>query len=70
MLLSQSEIEELTDSKTAKCQIKWLSDRGWVFEVSRMGRVKVLRDYAAMRMGMPVSGNITPSTEPDFSSLP
>jgi len=35
-----------------------------------MGRVKVLREYAAMRMGMPVSGNITPSTEPDFSSLP
>lgn len=43
MLLSKTELEELTDRKRAKEQIAWLVKRGYRFEIGGAGRVKVLR---------------------------
>ncbi|MBS0424573.1 MAG: DUF4224 domain-containing protein [Proteobacteria bacterium] len=69
LFLTQSELSELTDCQKRSKQTEWLDRRGWRYEVSRLGKVKVLRSYAEMRMGMPVNGEQEQTTEPDFSSL-
>lgn len=68
MILTKDELIELTDSRRAHEQRAWLDARGWVYEVGRLGNIKVLRVYAEMRLGMPhVTASVT--TEPDFSTL-
>lgn len=70
IFLDQSELEELTGYKTNKGKADWLKNRGWVFEISRLGRVKVLRKYAEMQLGMPhESKDTSKQTEPNFDSL-
>lgn len=68
MLLTPEELVALTDCQRAYEQRAWLDDRGWIYEVSRLGKVKVLRRYYEMRLGLPVTVETT-SSEPDFSSL-
>jgi hypothetical protein len=68
MLLTQEELIELTDSRRAHEQRKWLDARGWSYEVGRLGNIKVLRRYAEMRMGLPFK-EANAATEPDFSTL-
>lgn len=51
MLMTDDEIQELTGYKTAKGQIEWLRARGWVFELNRVGRPKVDREYYRGKMG-------------------
>lgn len=69
LFLDQSELCDLTGYCKKSKQAEWLAARGWTFEVSRMGRVRVLRKYAEMRLGMPVGDTVVKPTEPDFSSL-
>lgn len=69
MFLTDIDLRELTDCQRAHEQRAWLDARGWVYEVSRLGTVKVLRRYAEMRMGLPVAGISLPPVEPDFSSI-
>jgi len=69
LFLTQSELFELTDCQKPSKQIEWLDKRGWKHEISRLGRAKVLRSYAQMKMGMPVDSKSEPTTEPDYSSI-
>ena len=70
IFLAESELYELTDCRKRSKQAEWLDKNDWKYAVSRLGRVKVLRSYAEMRMGMPVkSEQEQQTTEPDFSSL-
>jgi hypothetical protein len=66
MFLDAKELEELTGLKLGKCQARWLKNRGYVFELSRYGKPKVLRSYLEQRMGL-ATGNGNAQTEPDFS---
>lgn len=69
IFLNPDEIAELTGYTMPSKQTAWLHARAWVFEISRLGHVKVLRKYAEMRLGMPVDAAPNKPTEPDFSSL-
>ena len=69
IFLSQEEISELTECEKPSKQSDWFTARGWVFERSRLGRVKVLRRYAEMRLGLLIDNAESQSTEPDFSKL-
>lgn len=68
MILTNNDLRELTDCQRAYEQRAWLDARGWVYEVSRLGTVKVLRRYAEMRMGIPLAVEPTQS-EPNFSAI-
>lgn len=52
MLLTPQELEDLTGRSRPANQIKWLRERGWVFEVGGDRRPKVLRAYAERQLGM------------------
>jgi Domain of unknown function (DUF4224) len=66
MFLTAEELAELTDSKVRSKQIEWLDQHRWTYEISRLGKPKVLRAYAEQRLGL---AGAAPSaqTEPDFS---
>ncbi len=51
-VLTPAELHAITDRTYAKHQIAWLTANGWQFEVSGLGRPKVLRSYRDQRMGM------------------
>jgi hypothetical protein len=44
MFLTPDKLVELTDCKRRSDQVRWLRDRGYRFEVSAIGRPKVLID--------------------------
>ncbi len=69
MFLTPEELVELTDCQRSHEQKQWLDARGWVYEVSRLGTVKVLRKYVEMRFGIPIGGAEPCQSEPDFSAL-
>ncbi|MXS82780.1 DUF4224 domain-containing protein [Nitrosomonas oligotropha] len=69
LFLTESELYQLTDCQKRSKQVEWLNKYGWKYAESRLGRVKVLRSYAEMRMGMPVKGEQEQTTEPDFSRI-
>lgn len=69
MFLTPKQLVELTDCQRSHEQKQWLDARDWVYEVSRLGTVKVLRRYADMRLGLPVQGAGENISEPDFSAL-
>jgi hypothetical protein len=51
MLMTNEELQDLTGYKSAKYQIEWLRARGWIFELNRVGRPKVDREYCRGKMG-------------------
>ena len=67
MFITTDDLYELTDAKTPRLQIAWLDSHGWVYEVSRLGKPKVLAEYAKMRLGM--AKTVRQVTEPDFGAL-
>jgi hypothetical protein len=69
MFLTVDELRDLTDCQRAHEQRAWLDARGWAYEVSRLGSVKVLRRYAEMRLGLPIQSGEDKQAEPDFSSI-
>lgn len=67
MLMTDDEIQELTGYKTAKGQIEWLRARGWIFEINRVGRPKVDREYYRGRMGNATVAE--PATGPNWGAM-
>lgn len=51
MFLTADELRELTGYKLSTCQMRWLSNHGWQFEVSQIGRPIVGRAYARQKLG-------------------
>lgn len=66
--MTGDDLVELTDCQRAHEQRAWLEARQWIYEVSRIGTVKVLKRYAEMRMGIPIAAPAS-NSEPDFSAL-
>ncbi|MBA3755926.1 MAG: DUF4224 domain-containing protein [Nitrosomonas sp.] len=69
IFLDDDDVAQLTGYTKKSKQVQWLDRRCWTFEISRLGKVKVLRKYAEMKLGMPIDNNLTQSTEPDFTKL-
>lgn len=69
IFLDDDDVAQLTGYTKKSKQVEWLDRRCWTFEISRLGKVKVLRKYAEMKLGMPIDNNQTQSTEPDFTSI-
>jgi hypothetical protein len=67
MFLSKHEIEALTGYKRPADQRRWLSRRGWAFEVRADGTNCVLVEEARNRM---LTGAVSPrATEPNLAAL-
>jgi hypothetical protein len=64
LLLTADELEALTGYKLAAYQRKWLTARGWAFELSASGKPRVLRAHAEERLG-----GKRREWKPDFSGL-
>jgi hypothetical protein len=66
--LSTDEIIELTGKKRPSNQIKWLSNKGWIFETSATGRPVICREYVRFKLGAssqkPMVGK-----QPNFGAL-
>jgi hypothetical protein len=70
IFLDDDDVIQLTGYTKKSKQVEWLDKRHWSFEISRLGKVKVLRKYAEMKLGIPIDHNTNSiSTEPDFSRL-
>lgn len=67
LFLSQSELEDMTDRTSVRYQVAWLKDHGYPFELSALGKPKVLRAYVQQRLGLAIAEPLK-HTEPDFSS--
>ena len=63
MFLTSDNLVELTDCKRRSGQIRWLSERGYRFEVSTTGRPKVLKEEIRARMTSSTA-NISKGCEP------
>ncbi len=50
MFLTAGEIQELTDRKRFKDQIRWFEERAYRFEISTIGRPKVMREEIERRL--------------------
>lgn len=50
MFLTREEITELTDRKQPRAQIRWLTERGYRFEIGASGCPKVLRSVIEARL--------------------
>lgn len=50
MFMSDEDIEFLTGYVKPADQRRWLADHGWIFEISRTGRPRVLQDYAKNKL--------------------
>lgn len=48
--LSRDEVQELTGLRQRRAQTRWLTDRGWRFEVAAGGFVKILRAEMQQKM--------------------
>ncbi|KJK14849.1 DUF4224 domain-containing protein [Pseudomonas sp. 2(2015)] len=61
-ILSEKELAELTGYKARGYQRRWLEEHQWHFVESRGGRPLVGRQYARMKLGMPLQ--VVPLTPP------
>lgn len=67
MLITDDELFELTGYKSAQKQVKWLLDRGWVYQLNRVGRPKVDREYYRGKMGNQTAETVT--VEPNWAAI-
>lgn len=66
MLLTEDELFELTGYKTASYQVKWLRERGWRFELNRVNKPRVDREYYRQQMGLQIAGAAPAEMEPNW----
>lgn len=66
--LTDAELCELTDAVHKSKQIEWLAVRGWPFEQSCLGKIKVLRSTMEAKMGV-VSMTSRRKSAPDANAL-
>jgi hypothetical protein len=67
MLITDDELFELTGYKSAQKQVKWLLDRGWVYQLNRVGRPKVDREYYRSKMGNQTAEAV--AVEPNWAAI-
>lgn len=70
LLLTNDELYELTGYKRACDQITWLRARGWRFELNRIGRPRVDREYYRQQMGLQPGAAPAPAeAEPNWNAI-
>ena len=67
LFLSQTELQELTDLKMYSAQIRWLQKHAYPFEVSAVGKPKVLRSFVMERLKAFSVGSS--KNEPNFDAI-
>lgn len=68
LTLTSDELLDLTGYQRACDQRRWLTERGFVFELRRNGSPAVLRSHVEQRMGGRGSAAVG-AAEPDWSAL-
>jgi hypothetical protein len=69
LLLTQDELVELTGYKVPKFQVQWLKERGWRFELNRLGRPRVDREYYRQQMGVQGASPEPPEAQPNWAAM-
>ena len=70
MILTPEQLAELTDKKRPRDQISWLTEHGYRFEISALGRPKVLLKEVEGKMLTPqIKTKNRKSTTPDFATI-
>lgn len=69
LLLTEEELVELTGYKVPKYQAKWLKDRGWRFELNRLGQPRVDREYYRQQMGVQGAKPEPPEAQPNWAAM-
>ena len=70
MILTPEQLAELTDKKRPKDQITWLSEHGYRFEISAIGRPKVLLKEIEGKMLSPECKRKNKKSDtPDFAGI-
>ena len=70
MILTPEQLAELTDKKRPRDQIAWLTEHGYRFEISALGRPKVLLKEVEGKMLTPqIKTKNRKSTAPDFATI-
>jgi hypothetical protein len=70
MFLTAPELAELTGYQRHADQRKWLTARGWLFEVAATGRPIVARSYAESRLGGQAAAPATaPAWRPNVAAI-
>lgn len=69
MMLTDDELFELTGYKTASYQVKWLRDRGWRFELNRVNKPRVDREYYRQQMGNQGATAAPAAAGPNWAAL-
>ena len=67
LFLTQQELNDLTDLKVAKAQMRWLDKNSCPYVISAAGKPKVLRSYLIGRLHALTS--INQSNEPNFDAI-
>lgn len=69
--LTQEEVQVLTGAKQLTCQIVWLKEHNWVFEINRSNSVIIGRHYARLKLsGISQSDlQLSASNQPNFESV-
>jgi hypothetical protein len=69
LLLSPSEVQEITGFKVRRHQAAWLQRKGWRFEINGAGRPVVARRYAEKMLGC-AGDDVGPSAPaPNFGAI-
>ncbi len=67
IFLTQEELRDLTDLKIPAAQIRWLLKHAYPFEISAIGKPKVLRSLIIERLSK--TQVTTTSNEPNFDAI-
>jgi hypothetical protein len=69
--LTDADLAHLTGSPQPSIQRKWLDERGWPYQLTRRGKVRVARALFEQRMGVQRAANETaaPPAEPDWQAF-
>jgi hypothetical protein len=67
MLITDDELVDLTGYKSAKSQVEWLRARSWIFELNRLNRPKVDREYYRRKMG--IQDAVISTAQPNWAAL-
>jgi Domain of unknown function (DUF4224) len=67
IFLTQDELRELTDLKIPGAQMRWLAKHAYPFEISAIGKPKVLRSLIIERLSK--TQVTTTSNEPNFDAI-
>lgn len=66
MFLGREDVEALTGRKRPSLQIRWLTERGYPFDVAADGHPTVLRSVVEKRLGEKPKGRVQ---RPNFAAM-